>query len=786
MQFAWSRTEMVRRQMPEGSLVSFGLVLLLTMCVSLSTVAAGWVPGSEVLPRLALLAALLMAVLAVFRAVPWPLALGAGLLLAPVAAYLVTASALHHAHPSDPADPLGLLSAWSVRIGNGDAGSDTVFYLYLLSMLFWIVGGWLSWCVLRWSQPLLGLVPGASAFATNVLNYPADQNGYTLAFLVVTLFLLLWTSYLRSLDHARRSRIKMSSDARWDFWETGIVVMAVVVALGIFLPPLSRADRTIDIENGSFRGWAELQQRLNHPVAFGRGNASGTSIGFSNEVALAGPLHRTGGVVFTYTIDGSNGATRYFRGENLLRTVSASGGPEWRYADQGFLRQALPKGTAPLYAEEYKAMLQASFKMQMLKPPAKAPDVLFYPGQLLKVDRDAVTYSSLGFGPTGGVNLQHDYTVDRVSALGRAQGSGPYTATVTYSNATEDQLRTAGSDYPAWVGPYRNFGNFYAPDASDSLSRLAGNYRSSTTLKRIQDLTLSIVAGKTTSYDQAQAVENYLRSNYQYTLTPPVPPRDVDPLEYFLFTSKQGYCEYFASAMGDMLRSIGIPTRLVQGYGPGTFDEKLGRYIVRESDAHTWVETYFPQFGWIPFEPTADGTYFPIPRGAVASTCTIDLTICDANAGTDTQTVNPATRPDQGAGDTGDPTLRNGGLGAKLPVAIPTALALLVVLGAAVWLFISRYLRPRTVGGIWRRTALLSRLAGIETVLAETPLEFGRRLAKEVPEASTPARALSEQFAVAAYAPPEVAASTREAALESWEELRPLLLKRVSTRFKIA
>jgi len=110
----------------------------------------------------------------------------------------------------------------------------------------------------------------------------------------------------------------------------------------------------------------------------------------------------------------------------------------------------------------------------------------------------------------------------------------------------------------------------------------------------------------------------------------------------------------------------------------------------------------------------------------------------------------------------------------------------LLVVGAGIWLFVSRYLRPRTVGGIWRRTALLSRLAGIETVLAETPLEFGRRLAKEVPEASAPARALSEQFAVAAYAPPEMAASTREAALESWEELRPLLLKRVSTRFKMA
>jgi len=151
-------------------------------------------------------------------------------------------------------------------------------------MMFWIAGGWLSWCVLRWGQPLLGLVPGAAAFATNVLNYPADQNGYTLAFLVVTLFLLLWTSYLRSLDHARRTRIKLSSDARWDFWETGIVVMALVVALGIFEFALDRRSCSIgltvafqvvvvgEITGGFFRAALEIVHLVVHfvpPVVWG-------------------------------------------------------------------------------------------------------------------------------------------------------------------------------------------------------------------------------------------------------------------------------------------------------------------------------------------------------------------------------------------------------------------------------------------------------------------------------------------------------------------------------------
>src|SRR5919204_160881 len=120
-------------------------------------------------------------------------------------------------------------------------------------LLFLIVGGWLAWCVLRWRQPLLGLVPGAIFFATNILNYPNDQNGYTVAFLVLTLALLLWTTYQRSLEQADRMKIRMSRDARWDFWESGVVVLVGVIVLGLFLPPISQADQSVDIENGLFR-----------------------------------------------------------------------------------------------------------------------------------------------------------------------------------------------------------------------------------------------------------------------------------------------------------------------------------------------------------------------------------------------------------------------------------------------------------------------------------------------------------------------------------------------------
>jgi hypothetical protein len=786
----WSRSVPERLKLPSGTVPLAVLVFFLVLVLGNSTVSAQWVPGSDGLTNLALVAALVMGALALVRRVPWPVALIVGLVLSPVAAYISAHGTLVRSHPDDPTDPVRLLTVWLTRIGDGDAANDTSFYLYLLCLLFWIVGGWLAWCSLRWRQPLLGLVPGAAAFATNVLNFPDNQNGYVVFFLILTLGLLLWTSYQRQIASVASRRVRLSSDARWDFWESGVVVMAAVVAIGLVAPPLTTADRTVDIENGSFRGWAELEQRLNHPVAFGTGGASGTSTGFASLARLAGPIQKTSGVVYTYAITGSYSGPRYFRGFNLDTTSTGSGGASWRYSELGAVNVSLQKDAGAPYVETYLQQSNGAFKINMLKPPDKATDVLFYPGTLQKVDRTAVAHNFRGVQPPGGlVPAEKVDTLDRLSTPSRSGGSGNYTVQVVYSTATEDQLRSASTDYPVWLDPYRNFAGAYRATADSPTPNplSGGNYRSKAVLQRIQDLALRVTEGKDNPYDQATAIETYLRTNYQYTLTPTEPPTGADPLDYFLFNSKEGYCEYFASAMGDMLRSLGIPTRLVNGYGPGSYDEKLGRYVVKESDAHTWVEAYFPGYGWIPFEPTPDGTYFPIPRGGGAAVCTTDSEVCNLPdvPGGGTGSVNQ--RPDHGDALGIDPGLGTGGLAASGATELfPIVLVLILIALVAVWLAVSRYLRPQTVSGVWKRTTLLSRMAGIQPNPGETPHEFGARLGREIPEAARPARDLAARFAVAAYAPREVAMGSRAGVLQSWSELRPLLLRRLRGRLRLA
>ena len=101
-------------------------------------------------------------------------------------------------------------------------------------------------------------------------------------------------------------------------------------------------------------------------------------------------------------------------------------------------------------------------------------------------------------------------------------------------------------------------------------------------------------------------METYLKTHYGYTLQllrSPV----ADPLANFLFERKQGHCEYFASSMAVMLRTLRIPSRVVNGFRSDEFNDVTGNYVVRAKNAHSWVEAYFPGYGWITFDPTPGG-----------------------------------------------------------------------------------------------------------------------------------------------------------------------------------
>ena len=120
---------------------------------------------------------------------------------------------------------------------------------------------------------------------------------------------------------------------------------------------------------------------------------------------------------------------------------------------------------------------------------------------------------------------------------------------------------------------------------------------------RVYDLASRIIEGATNSYDKVVALESHLRSNYLYSLVPPSGTNEA-PLESFLFESKVGHCEFFATAMAVLLRCSGIPTRVASGFRGGQWNDISRFYSIRQDYAHVWVEVFFPGSGWVPFDPS--------------------------------------------------------------------------------------------------------------------------------------------------------------------------------------
>lgn len=159
------------------------------------------------------------------------------------------------------------------------------------------------------------------------------------------------------------------------------------------------------------------------------------------------------------------------------------------------------------------------------------------------------------------------------------------------------------------------------------------------TPNRVRQLAADITKDTVSPYDKAKKIEQYLRQTYPYTNKPDLTKgKSRDFVERFLFEIKEGYCDYFSSAMAVLSRSSGLPTRWVKGYASGSTtvpDEYLnmsveqgmldpdaaGVYTVRNADAHSWVEIYFSGYGWIPFEPTSG---FVLPRAAQLQETVID------------------------------------------------------------------------------------------------------------------------------------------------------------------
>jgi hypothetical protein len=232
--------------------------------------------------------------------------------------------------------------------------------------------------------------------------------------------------------------------------------------------------------------------------------------------------------------------------------------------------------------QDLKVPAVAQLRFVVLLQPL-ASDALFAPAKLMELRGNFSSEAGTYYGTARRSMLGTD-SAEAVFNPARNFSQLRYEGVSLLPEARPLKARTAGTEYP------EDIQNLYLqlPEKLDP---------------RIPQLAQKIVATADNPYDKSVLLETYLRRNFGYTLNLAGKP-GADPLGQFLFVNKAGHCEYFASAMAVMLRTLGIPSREVNGFLPGEFNDLAGDYIVRASDAHSWVEAYFPDNGWITFDPT--------------------------------------------------------------------------------------------------------------------------------------------------------------------------------------
>ncbi|MBJ7610297.1 MAG: transglutaminase domain-containing protein [Candidatus Dormibacteraeota bacterium] len=699
------------RPLTARSSTATALVMALLTATGWALLSGGWQESSA--------SALLVGLAGVIEAVI--LARGrvsrsVALLIAPVLLFASVLPASIGTRPeTGPGGIPHLIGQYATAAATGLLGNAQWEFQVSLSALLWVVGAWTAWFAVRERRGALASGPCWAVLAVTVINAPtADQVGLPAAVAAVLAILLIAAVYLDGLNDSwqdRRVGVLPGTDGRFAGAAAGAGVLVVVIAL--LMPPLT----STDISGRLFAVGGNHGGKGSGISPGGSGLGPPGTVRFSPSTIPGGPLTLANTPVLNYTSSISTGlylrmaTDGVFDGGNWLPDESALNNGD-------FSQQVTGPGRIPRdrsVADGGVGALQQPVSVTVtLSKDTSGDNTLPFPGEP-DASTVAARVNGLQQPIVGGALL----TVDSATAVQPIAGSS-FTTTATQPAASADQLRAASRNYPSFID-------------RDQFTTLADDPTHGGAV--ITALARQWTRNTSNPYDAATAIEAQLRDPrlFNYTLDPPQPPSSpsVWPVTYFLTTSHRGYCQYFATAMGAMLRALGIPARLVNGYGPGTSPNSAARgvdqeaiYQVGSNDAHTWVEAYFPGYGWIPFEPTPPsnaGDYKPFSRGSVSAPA--------GPAPTRAPSVSPA--PSVPApGHSPPPSTSNG---SSVPMVVRTAAAALALLLVPLMVFSAWFLRPRGLRGVWRRVGLVGSLAGVPRSPALTFDEYASRLSAALP-----------------------------------------------------
>jgi transglutaminase-like putative cysteine protease len=349
--------------------------------------------------------------------------------------------------------------------------------------------------------------------------------------------------------------------------------------------------------------------------------------------------------------------------------------------------------------------------------------------------------------------------VDSIVVNDMPEKGSTYEVTGVESTASADELNQAGVEYPSYV--------------TDRYLELPN-----TVTQETRQLAQNVAGGEATPFEIASDIETYLRITYGYDESIAGPSNGQDAVDYFLFQEKKGYCEYFASAMVVMLRELNVPSRVVAGFREVPFDQDAGGYLYTEKQAHTWVEVYFPGYGWIPFEPTPGVAPFdhdnppPTPPAETPTPETDELTPVA------TSEIEPTPTPMVAQVATANADDGDGGASTREIVLIASAVAA-VLIGILVGAMMKARQAAILPGEqLYRRLVRASRRAGVTATSATTPRELAIRLGDSIPTTKPHSDTIAHLYRKELYGHQALTPEDRDLGERAWKSLRGVLSMR--------
>lgn len=444
------------------------------------------------------------------------------------------------------------------------------------SLVFWLAGVTVVWSYLLYTDSAVPLVcvPSLSLISLAIIVQPNDiaLPLFTL-FLVLSSYVLVQENSLVNRAHeARMAEAKRRRPLveRWaPFLAIGIALVAVVsgVVIGRALHP--HLDLSIHWRPHPFQGEPGVQTVARDdyvPVSTGPVELSGREV---MVVECGEPLLWRGQTFDVYTEDGWRSSVPPIE-RQFVRPVRLD-------------HRSLPESSRPLPTSAAHRYDLSSGNSSASGQSAKRVRQTY---RQTAVGRSNIVYAAAE--PETVIMPIRSYLIQTGGGLKTeehyAWGLSYEVESVVVAPSPE-VLRAASNDYPEAIAD----GYLAVPQSA----------------WRVGELVRKITKGQTSAYDKAIAIQEFLEDHHTYDIKTPAAPRGQDVVTHFLFKSKRGYCDIFASSMVIMSRYAGIPARWVTGYATGEYEPLDGAYHVRERNAHAWAELYFPGQGWVAFDATA-------------------------------------------------------------------------------------------------------------------------------------------------------------------------------------